>query len=159
MQRHDQGYADQAVPIAGRFREGRCAAVQEIEREMGVAGQRTFSADLGEVRRLGARAFDILLTGSEGTAPYPPDVSLPDTDARQPLAVSVRIEIRTAHVRLAALVLSPTQLCSDSGVRHRVPDQSSAHVDAIVTVGEWLRRDEADGGKTIAQTLLGADSP
>src|SRR5439155_19877886 len=159
MQRYDQCHADQAVPIAGRFREGRCAAVQEIQREMGVAGKRTFAADLGEVRRLGARAFDVLLTGSKGTGPYPPGVPLPDANARQPLAVAVRVEIRAAHVRLPALVLSPAQLCSDSVFRQCVPDQTPAEVDSIVAVGERLRGDEPDGGKTIAQSLLGSKSP
>jgi hypothetical protein len=53
---------------------------------MDVASQRTFAANFGEVRRLGTRAFDILLAAEEGTAPYPPGMSLPDADASQPLS-------------------------------------------------------------------------
>src|SRR5438445_12758174 len=108
---------------------------------MDVAGQRTFTANFGEVRRLGARAFDILLAAEEGTAPYPPVMSLPDANARQPLAVAVRIEICTAHIGFSALVLSPTQLRSDSLFWQRVPNEPCAQVHAIVAIGERLRAD------------------
>src|SRR2546421_4805288 len=99
---------------------------------MDVAGQRTFAANFGEVRRLGARAFDILLAAEEGTAPYPPVMSLPDADARQPLAVAVRIEIRAAHIGVSALGLSPTQLRTEPAFPQRAPKEPGAGMDAIV---------------------------
>src|SRR5438034_3384805 len=126
---------------------------------MDVAGQRTFAANFGEVRRLGGRAFDILLATEEGTAPYPPVMSLPDANARQPLAVAVRIEIRAAHIGFSALVLSPTQLRSDSVFWQRVPNEPCAEMNAIVAVGERLRSDEPGGREAIAEGLFGAGSP
>src|SRR5439155_1837838 len=70
LQRHDESHTNQAIPIVGGLGERGGTAVQEIQREMDVAGERTFAADLGEVRRLGAGALDILLAPGEGAAPY-----------------------------------------------------------------------------------------
>src|ERR1700682_632527 len=126
---------------------------------MDVAGQRTFAANFGEVRRLGTRAFDILLAAEEGTAPYPPGMPLSDANARQPLAVAIWIEIRAAHIGFSSLVLSPTQLRGDPVFRQRVPNEPSAQVNAIVTIGERLRADEPDRRETIAQSLFDAGSP
>src|SRR5438132_7747865 len=86
-------------------------------------------------------------------------MSLPDANARQPLAVAVRIEICAAHIGFSALVLSPTQLRSDPVFRQRVPNEPCAQVNAIVTIGKRLRTDEPDGREAIAQSLFGAGSP